>query len=704
MKNQLNRHKERILRDSIFGWMIKISGFLVLATFTTLVVHIIYNASPLFYAPKFQYSQDYGNINASQPHAPILVENEWVFPRYQSCQLSLTSLTKNLILKNFDLDLCHDSIALKSQSNSLYLIGFKNAAWTLYEITGNSLSIIAELEMPSTLELELTKSKFDFSISNNILFVSLKNQKDVFVAFYDLEGASIKVSKHFSNVNSVHTLLNNSRLFVHTENQYWLYDMQFNVVQKLDIQADNAFVQVAPSSKEITLVSDSSELIKYSFVNQDGEFNLVQNFGHYYDFKYFDSKPVFESNLSKRVKGIFSEQQSNALIVVLDDSLFIFNSISGEKLAQYRLSDNIEYAYYSDEQILFTSSDQFNLVNITQLQGVVTLSTMFNKHIYSGYDSSNYIWQSTAISNVQGPKFSLTPLIIGSIKAALLALIVAIPTAFGGAIYTAYFAPRTIRNIIKPSIEMLEAVPSVVIGFVAAIWLAPIAEKYWLPLVFSIFAVPLIIMMFAFLHAFLHIKTMSSMAEKMRLLLVLVCVIFSIAIVFSLSSGVFSDTNDFEPVTGLSKSAIIVSIALGLAISPTIFSLIDDAIYQVPEGVKQASFALGASATQTLFKVVLVVALPSIISAIMLGFGRAFGETMIVMMVTGNTPIANWDVFSSLRSLTANITIEMPDAQPGSALYHVLFFSAAILFAFTFIINTIASLLKRKIRDESGRV
>ena len=288
----------------------------------------------------------------------------------------------------------------------------------------------------------------------------------------------------------------------------------------------------------------------------------------------------------------------------------------------------------------------------------------------------------------------------------MLALIVALPLALGSAIYTAYFAKAKVRNAIKPSIEMLEAIPSVIIGFIAAVWLAPFAEKYLISIFAVIILLPFVVIVISVLHGVLRPKIEHTRFANWELFINAILLLLAIVFIFVLSLLItdWSMQNDsgqmLESIAGvtLSKTAVVVSLALGIAIAPTIYTLIDDALYEVPDGIKQASFALGATPIQTLTRVVLVVALPSIIAAVMLGFGRAFGETMIVLMVTGNTPIANWDLFSGLRTLTSNLAIELQEAQINSTLYYILFLTASILFVFTFVVNTIAALLKRNMR------
>ena len=148
------------------------------------------------------------------------------------------------------------------------------------------------------------------------------------------------------------------------------------------------------------------------------------------------------------------------------------------------------------------------------------------------------------------------------------------------------------------------------------------------------------------------------------------------------------------------KNTIVIALALGLAIAPSIYSLAEDAIYEVPVSLRRASYALGATRLQTLLNVVLKVAYPGILSAVMLGFSRALGETMILLMITGNTPMAEWDLVAGMRALTANLAIELPEAEVGSIHYQVLFLTALLLLVFTMAINTIAELLRLRLRKK----
>jgi phosphate transport system permease protein len=148
------------------------------------------------------------------------------------------------------------------------------------------------------------------------------------------------------------------------------------------------------------------------------------------------------------------------------------------------------------------------------------------------------------------------------------------------------------------------------------------------------------------------------------------------------------------------RNAIVVGIAMGLAVIPIIFSIAEDAIFSVPKHLTMGSLALGATLWQTMVRIVLLTASPGIFSAIMIGMGRAVGETMIVLMATGNTPIMDFNIFEGLRTLSANIAVEMPESEVHSTHYRVLFLSGLVLFIFTFFFNTLAEVVRNRLRKK----
>lgn len=146
------------------------------------------------------------------------------------------------------------------------------------------------------------------------------------------------------------------------------------------------------------------------------------------------------------------------------------------------------------------------------------------------------------------------------------------------------------------------------------------------------------------------------------------------------------------------RNALVVGMAMGFAVIPTIFTIAEDAIFSVPKHLSDGSLALGATAWQTLLRVVLLTASPGIFSAVMMGLGRAVGETMIVLMATGNTPILDWNILEGMRTLSANIAVELPESEVASSHYRILFLSALLLFLFTFVVNSLAEWVRQRLR------
>jgi phosphate transport system permease protein len=151
------------------------------------------------------------------------------------------------------------------------------------------------------------------------------------------------------------------------------------------------------------------------------------------------------------------------------------------------------------------------------------------------------------------------------------------------------------------------------------------------------------------------------------------------------------------------RNSIIIAFGLGFAVIPIIFSIAEDSLSTVPHSLTAASMALGASRWQTVWRVVLPSASPGIFAGVIIGLGRAVGETMIVLMATGNTPILDWSPLNGMRTLSANIAVEIPEAPVDGTLYRVLFLCAMLLFLMTFALNTAAELVRQRLRKRYGR-
>ena len=339
----------------------------------------------------------------------------------------------------------------------------------------------------------------------------------------------------------------------------------------------------------------------------------------------------------------------------------------------------------------------------------ITFKTLFGKVWYEGYAQPAYVWQSTGGTDDFEPKFSLTPLIIGTLKGTLYAMFFAIPLALFGALYTSQFSHPKIKNIIKPTVEIMAALPSVVIGFLAGLWLAPLLERILPGVMLMFITVPVMIL----IGTSIWKKLPSSFRHKLKPGYELILIVPLILIGFQIAQWLgpifeyYFLSGDYR--TWLmdtlneqydQRNSIVVGFAMGFAVIPLIFTICEDALSSVPSSLTSASLALGATKWETATRIVLPSASPGIFSAVMIGFGRAVGETMIVLMATGNTPILSFSPFNGMRTLSANIAVEIPEAPYQGTLYRVLFLAATLLFILTFIVNTVAEIVRQRLRKK----
>jgi phosphate transport system permease protein len=276
---------------------------------------------------------------------------------------------------------------------------------------------------------------------------------------------------------------------------------------------------------------------------------------------------------------------------------------------------------------VFVGKEALPVFTSEEVHKEVTLAQMFLPQNYGTAENPlPYVWQP--VSEV--PKYSLMPLFLGTLKATIVAMLFATPLAVLAALFTTEFSPLWIREIIKPVIELLAGVPSVVLGFFALIVLATALQ----------------------------------------------------------------DTFGFD----YRLNAINAGIALGLAVIPVMYTISEDALNAVPRAYRNASLALGASKWQTAWKVMLPAAMPGIFAAMILGFGRAMGETMVVLMASGNAAITSWVFAEPVRTLSATVAAELGEVVQGGPHWHVLFFLGTLLFVITFSLNALGVLLVKRLR------
>ncbi len=336
-----------------------------------------------------------------------------------------------------------------------------------------------------------------------------------------------------------------------------------------------------------------------------------------------------------------------------------------------------------------------------------TFASLFLPVLYEGYDEPLPIWQSSGGSDAFESKFGLWPLIFGTLKGTLYAMLLATPIAVLGAIYTAMFMSPAIRAVVKPVVEIMEAVPTVILGFLAALWLAPLLEEIFPAVVAMFFVLPLAIVAAC---VGWHLLPSTLKRQSGHVMELTVCVLVLGGTVWVCLQGnqwIEARLFDSDYASWLlstfgvgydQRNALVIAFAMGMAVIPTIFSISEESLGNVPRHLIAGSLALGATPWQTLTKLVIVSASPGLFSALMIGLGRVVGETMIVLMATGNTPVLDLNLLNGFRTLSANIAVEMPEAPHGGTLYRLLFVAGLMLFVFTFLVNTLADVVRQRLR------
>jgi phosphate transport system permease protein len=416
----------------------------------------------------------------------------------------------------------------------------------------------------------------------------------------------------------------------------------------------------------------------------------------------------------------------------------------------------------------------------------VSLSALFRPLWYEGYDEPRHVWQSSGGADDFEPKLGMIPLVFGTVKATLYSLLFAVPLALFSAIYTSEFLHARAKARIKPAIEMMASLPSVVLGFVAALVIAPFVEVVIPTVLVGIVVVPLTFLLaahlwqllparaalllarwrFAFICATLPVGVLLAVplgpvveralfAGDLRSWLdgqagtsvggwlvmflpfsALATALFlsrrvnpmlrralrgagrgrqaivelfkfiaaaTVIVAGALAAALLLDSLHLDPrglvlQSYVQRNALVVGFVMGFAIIPLIYTIADDALSTVPSHLRSASLGAGATPWQTAVRVIVPTAMSGLFSAVMIGLGRAVGETMIVLMAAGNTPILDWNIFNGFQTLSASIATELPEAVQGSAHYRTLFIAALALFAMTFVVNTVAEGVRLRFR------
>ncbi|MEM7143669.1 MAG: ABC transporter permease subunit [Verrucomicrobiota bacterium] len=529
-----------------------------------------------------------------------------------------------------------------------------------------------------------------------------------------------------------------------------------------DLTADlpeNPQYLLVPAQANAVIVSSASGEVAYSFLDR-GEFSLRQTFSPFkdlddpgiarVDFVFGDVSLVFSGvNGEQRVFSLFrpenepdrifgqtksfpplpgpatffvASQRNKTFICGLDRFASLRNSTTETVRWQDTLPFEINAAALDRKGETLAFLDDAGVLHLYDLHDPhpeAGWKAFFGKIWYEGASGPDYVWQSGGGSDDLEPKLSMVPLIFGSLKGTLYAMIFAVPIAILSAIYTAHFLHPPVKRIVKPTMEIMASLPSVVLGFLAALWLAPIIETRVPSIILILLALPTAAIVFGQLWNRLPIQYRNAVRPGHEyliftpIMLLIMWAMWQLGPAFEKLLFVVTDpetgakTADFRlwwpEVTGTpfdQRNSLVVGFMMGFAVIPVIFTIAEDSLSNVPPSLTAASAALGASRWQTVRTIVIPIASAGIFSALMIGFGRAVGETMIVVMATGNTPIMDWNIFSGMRTLSANIAVELPEAPVHSTHYRTLFLGALVLFALTFVLNTVAEILRQHLREK----
>ena len=497
----------------------------------------------------------------------------------------------------------------------------------------------------------------------------------------------------------------------------------------------------------------------------------------------------------------FSSSQRSRMFATMDSGgeIWLRHATSESTLLRFKMKDMTgprRFIRLSPRDDAIVATDGKGVVNFWKFEAEhpeTTFQTLFGKVWYESYPKPEYTWQSSSGDDAFEEKISLIPLIFGTIKGTVYSLIFAIPIAVLGAIFTSEFIGPAVRSVVKPAMEMMASLPSVVLGFVAALILAPVVETWIAAVLLTFMLIPLLLLLSAYLWQVMPPRVSLPLSGFPKLALVFFVIILgsllgymigpgferllfggdfkawangnigiatpmlfiifypmafliiaftaerflgyewrqklrkmahSRAALFELlrwagmlvAAGLLSwvtalaltalglDARGGVIDTYVQRNSLVVGFAMGFAVIPIIYTIAEDALSSVPSHLKAASLACGATPWQTALWVILPTAASGIFAAVMIGMGRAVGETMIVVMAAGNTPILDWNVFSGLRALSANIAVELPEAVKDGTLYRVLFLAALVLFGMTFVVNTIAELVRLRFRKRAAQL
>jgi len=731
----LKRHRKiRRLKDKAATAGIAIGGSSVILAVLLICFYLLYEVIPLFSGADIeqdaQYSMPYPESGASH-YLTVEEQNEVAMRVAQDGSIIFFGSQNGQVLKQVKsrLDAKLTAFAIEDDTSRIMALGYETGQLVIaqhnYKISypDGKRQITPVVEYPFG---EQAIDAADFAIKQ----VAIRNGEEALtlVVMGEQKSRIIKLEKDVNFITEeveisetqaeLPFIENTSNLLISGDQRYLYIATKTGAMTELDlrdlddisIKAKHQLTQEGSALTSMSyllgqssiMVADSTGKVSQWFNVRDD--NNTENLTFIRDV----SQPVgiVDVAMEQRRKG-FATLDNRGVVA-------IYNATSSRQVINEKLSDasatRIAFSPRANG-LLLEDGKGIRFFKIDNEHPEVSWGSLWAEIWYEGYQEPSYTWQSSAANNDFEPKYSLMPLAFGTLKAAFYAMVMAVPLAICGAIYTAYFMAPALRRKVKPIIELMEALPTVILGFLAGLFFAPFLEEN-LAAAFSILLVlPLGILLFAYTWSRLPTKIRWLLPEGWQPIILIPVIIFLAWFCIAMSPVI--ELNFFAGdmrswIThdlGISfdqRNALVVGFAMGFAVIPTIFSITEDAIFSVPKSLTQGSLALGATYWQTMVRVVLPTASPGIFSAIMIGMGRAVGETMIVLMATGNTPIMDFNIFEGMRTLAANLAVEVPESEVDSSHYRILFLAAFVLFIFTFVVNTIAETVRQHLRKKYG--
>jgi phosphate transport system permease protein len=725
------------LLDRGAQWLVAIGGIAVIGAVLLIAVYLLYEVVPMFKAASVSPVVEYALPMAEAGASIYLATEEQAqvgFRLTASGDAVFFSLFDGLVTRVQALALpagvSITSVALDTEASRMLALGLSNGSVLLIRHSYRSSYPNDRRVITPVIEYPYGRAAIEMFEERPLTAISVRDSEGsvLLVAQSATQARAVRLLKQQDFMGGEVTVqtqamalstLPQARKILLSPDQRWLYLLdtrgRINVWQLSAIEAGAHQVLKAQNGeyRDIGWLLGDQSLISLSDAGLATQWFMVRE----QEGPRLTAVRQFQASDTELQHLAVEQRRKGFLTLDAQGKLSIFNTTADRRLLQQAISEQpviaLSLSPRANALLLETSDRRLAVWEVDNQHPDVSWRALWGKVWYESYAEPEYIWQSSAANTDFEPKLSLMPLAFGTLKAAFYAMLIATPLALGGAIFTAYFMAPAMRAKVKPLIELMEALPTVILGFLAGLWLAPFMEGHMIGVLMLLLVLPVAIIFAAFLWYQLPLPLASLVPQGWQAAMLIPVVLLTGYLCFALSPLLEQALFEGDFLAWLTqdlgvgfdqRNALVVGIAMGFAVIPTIFSIAEDAIFSVPRQLTMSSLALGATPWQAFIGVVLPTASPGIFSALMIGFGRAVGETMIVLMATGNTPIMDVNIFEGMRTLAANIAVEVPEAEVASTHYRVLFLAAFVLFSFTFVFNTLAEIIRQSMREKYGNL